>query len=147
MRMSTVAVVSLTFSLVSCQGDSPTSPSTQAAITVSVSPDPGMAEASSDPDFPWSVDFTVTIRETAGIGVAVDRVRVLSGDVTIDFDASDVIAAAGTNQISARGTLAVPLGIFYATESGDRGIDANIEVQCTDNEGNVITRGVSWSAE
>ncbi len=147
MRLSTVAVVSLTFLLVSCQGDSPTGPSTQAAITVSVSPDPGMSEASSDPGFDWSVDFTVTIRETAGTGVAVDFVRVRSGDVTIDFDAPDVIAAAGTNQIGGRGSLAVPLGIVYSAESGGREIDANIEVQCTDNQGNVITRGVSWSAE
>ena len=46
MRLSTVAVVSLTFLLVACQGDSPTGPSTQAAITVSVSPDSGTAEAS-----------------------------------------------------------------------------------------------------
>jgi len=78
MRMSTVAVVSLTFLLAACQGDNPTGPSMQAAITVSVGPAPVTAEASSDPGFDWSVDFTVTIRETAGIGVAVDFVRVSS---------------------------------------------------------------------
>ena len=106
-----------------------------------------MAEASSNPNFDWEVTFTVTIRETAGIGANVDFVNLESGEVTINIGASEIIDIAGTNQISGNGSLAVPLTFFYTSIEGGSEIDATVEVQCTDERGNVITAGTDWSVE
>ncbi len=120
---------------------------TRASITVSVSPNTATAEPTSEPGFDWFVEFTVTVRETAGLAANVDFINFQSGDVTLNFGASELIDAAGTNQISGRGSLAFPLSIFYFTESGDSEFDATVEVQCTDERGNVITAGTDWSVE
>ena len=137
MRRVLLLVVSLAF-VAACDSDSPTAPSSmpsRAAITVSVSPNPGAAGPSSDPNFEFEVEFAVAVRETAGLGANVDFINLESGEVSINIGASEIIDIAGTNQISGRGSLAVPLIFFYTSIAGGPEIDVTVEVQCTRREG------------
>ena len=63
-------------------------------LQVSVSPDPATAQASEDPDLPWTVEFTVTVREVAGADVEVSRITVGAQSHT-SFNRDDITAAAG----------------------------------------------------
>jgi hypothetical protein len=118
-----------------------------ASISVSVTPSPIIAEATSDPEFPWRARFTVVIRETAGLAGNVDFINESLRDTLFGFEiapplnigAMEIIQRAGTNHISAGGSLSVPLGIDYRIGGGGRQAILDIAVRFTDARGNVIT--------
>ena len=76
----------------------------------------------------------------------MDFINVEAG-TTLNFGASDIIARAGTNHVNPRGSLPIPLGLFYTSESDDREVSTRVTVQVADESGNVITAGVSWDCE
>ena len=138
-------VVSMSLAL-SCGDDGgPTAPvvtpPSQASITISTSPAPITATQSNEPGFSWMAEFTITIRETAGIACNVNFISLASGNVLLVDGADDIIAKAGTNHINPRGSLTVPFRIHYNSVAGDREVAWTVSVEVTDERGNVITVG------
>jgi hypothetical protein len=136
-------------------GTSPTSPTTptptpptasRANISASIAPNPMSAQASGDAEFPWLVEFTVNVRETAGLGGNVDFINVTlrnpaTGGETraLNYGANEVAErAGGTNHINARGSLTVPISIRYRLAGGARRAVVITEIRFTDDRGNVM---------
>jgi len=135
----------------------------RAVVSITNSPDPIIAEKSTDPDYPWLVRWTTTFHESAGLGGNVDFIHVnfrtpQGGEPrsVLNYGATDIKERAGTNDFAARGDLAVPLGMLYRTASGARSITVLIVAQAHDQRGNLITlesqvravfNGVAWRVE
>ena len=143
-----IAAIALTL-VVGCGSDSsPAAPSppSRASITISVSPDPGTAQASSDPDFVWEVEFTVTVRESAGVGATVNFINLTTEGDAVNYGSDLIISAAGTNHVNARGSLEIPLALFYtSTTTGGSAFETTLVADCTDERGNTITASTTWS--
>jgi hypothetical protein len=126
----------------------PSTPTTasRANIEASIAPNPMIAEASGDPDFPWRVSFEITVRETAGLGGNIDFINttlrnVATGTETrgLNWGAGDVIDRAGTNHVNGRGSLTVPLALRYRLSGGERRAILFAEIRFTDDRGNSMT--------
>ena len=131
--MLTTSIVSLTFTL-ACGGESsPTAPSppSRASITVSVTDETAPVPGT---NLNWSVNFTVTVRETAGVSVILDRL-LFTAIENLVLDADDITLAAGTNQVSTNGILLIPLGVEY---SPGPAVTTQVLVEGTDQMGNSI---------
>ena len=115
-----------------------TSPGLTSFKSVTVSPRPASAQPTGNADAPWHVEFTVTVRETRGVGIEVYAVTVGSFSEHT-FDTDDILAAAGVNRIGPRESLDIPLGFFYSTESGGPAISTVVVAHCTDENGFNIT--------
>jgi hypothetical protein len=86
MRISAVvsgAGVCAVLATVGCGGGSTSAPSapptpvpTRAEVTVTVSPPTLVAQVNNDRTYPWRVDWTLVLRETAGVGGNVNDVSV-----------------------------------------------------------------------
>ena len=107
-------------------------------LQVSVSPDPATAQASEDPDLPWTVEFTVTVREVAGADVEVSRITVGAQSHT-SFNRDDITAAAGTNRIAGGESLDVPLSYQYRTPHGGPGIREILVAHGVDTRGTTLS--------
>jgi hypothetical protein len=106
-----------------------------------VTPSPAIATPSNNPSFRWQAEFTVVVRETAGLGLNVDFIDLTlgSGFSSVNFGADHIIRQAGTNRVEARQSLSIPLGIVYTGPFGARSIDVNVLVQATDDRRNSVT--------
>lgn len=112
----------------------------QAQISVIIDPNPITAVPSGMPEYPWEVNFTARIRETAGLAVDVNFIDVLLGDPIppLNFGAAEIRVRAGTNHIPANGSLDVPLAIVVSLREETTGYvgSFNVLVNCTDARGN-----------
>jgi hypothetical protein len=125
----------------------PSTPSaSQANIQASIAPNPIIAQASGDSDFPWRVDFEVIVRETAGVGGNIDFINTTLRNVAtgvetraVNFGADQVVSRAGTNHVDGRGSLTAPLALRYRLSGGARAAVLIAEIRFTDDRGNVMT--------
>ena len=90
-----------------------TSPGLTSFKSVTLSPRPASAQPTGNADAPWHVEFTVTVRETRGVGIEVYAVTVGSFNEHT-FDTDDILAAAGVNRIGPRESLDIPVGALLS---------------------------------
>jgi len=124
---------------------------TRAQVTVEITPASPVARPTGDPVFPWRVDWTLSVRETAGLGgnvnfVDVSFVNTFGFEVpnALNYGASEIIQRAGTNHVAARGQLQIPLSMTYRADGfGGRTITLKNAVSFTDDRGNAMPLGAT----
>jgi hypothetical protein len=135
-----------------CGDTSPTAPTPGvdlAVIALSVDPNPISATPSASPGFTFSIQFTVIIQETSGVGGQMQLVRstlfdpVTGQTVALNtYDDKDLIVFSGANRIAPKGTLKVSQLLNYTVPSNNLSKAANLTVfiQFKDDHGNVLTQ-------
>jgi hypothetical protein len=126
---------------------------TRAEVTVTVSPPTLVAKPSNDARLPWLVEWTLVLRETAGLGGNVNYVNVgfvnsfgFETPNALNYGADTIIRRAGSNHLSARGELSIPLGMIYSADGfGQRTITLKNAISFTDDRGNATMLGVTAS--
>jgi hypothetical protein len=144
--------VSLLAAMSCGEGTSPTTAtSSRARLTMSVAPSPITAErcspqclSDSGTGFAFSAALTITLQESAGIGARINSITLTgsTGSVTFDplvFGSTEIAREAGSNHVSARGSLAVPLNIVYTTPAGTPNLTISISADVTDDQNNQVT--------
>lgn len=155
------AILFVTALTAACGGNSgstgsPTSPpvsivATRADVSVTISPNNPVAQPSGSRDLPWQVDWTVVLRESAGLGGNVNYVNVgfvnsfgFETPGVLNYGADEVIRRAGTNRLNARGELRIPLSMIHRADGfGGRTIQLKSLVNFTDDRGNNVTLGAT----
>lgn len=154
--LSRAALYAVALGAVACGSDSPTAPAgpppttlpARSAITITFEPDPVIASASLDPQFPFAYAYTMIIRETAGLPCNLNRWdETLINPVTNlqapprTYGVADAQRLAGTNFIAAMGTLRIPRTNTYnpgGTAGSGRQVNYRTAVQVIDANGNTI---------
>jgi len=108
-----------------------------AEVTVSATPILVPATPTGDADFPWVITWVTTVRETAGVAARVDRVSVVLVDTKVIYEGVD-LAAIGTTQVAANGSVSYDLALVYALADGGRLAVVSIIVDLTDSRGNTV---------
>ncbi len=151
-RMMTVVALGMFVS--ACGGSTPTAPAaptpaptpapSRAVVKVTVSPNPILATPSGNAAFPNKMDYTVTVSETAGVGLNINRLirsyQEYSGGPEWEKGISnpaDLIAKAGTNHVNAKGSLNA--GAYTITYNGSRQFTLTVSVEAIDDLGNTVT--------
>ena len=153
-----IAAVAIAMALPACEyfDKGPTTPAPSpspgtAALSISVSPDPlkilWVCPIADTYCF-GSLDSTVTVTETAGVGGRVDNVDFTVRDAllgieltTLHLSSEDIKAKAGTNRIEPMGKLAVrPIVEGYPVKKDipRPSLNIDISVQVTDDKNNVV---------
>ena len=142
-----LAMIVAAASLAGCGGDggSPNDPISSGAFTVTVTPNPIVA-TDCDPAVCGGEGVlvavgTIVITETAGVGGFVNlaaislRNAATNAEVgTLSYSAQEIAALAGTNRVSANGTLTIPgLGAAYRLPGGARAATMSFAVALTDD--------------
>lgn len=138
-----------------CTFDSPVAPRTPTpsagALDIVVSPDPlrilwvcpsGQAHCFG------SLDSILTLNETAGVGVRIDKLDMVAREsITsamvgeLHFTGAELASRAGTNRVEARGSLAVrPIvqGWAYPASLPKPTLNVDIAVEGTDDQGHAV---------
>jgi hypothetical protein len=124
---------------------------TRAEVSLEITPASPVARPTGDAAYPWRVDWTLNVRETAGLGgnvnfVDVSFVNSFGFEVprALNYGASEIIDRAGTNHVRARGELQIPLSMLYRADGfGGRTITLKNAVSFTDDRGNAMTLGAT----
>jgi hypothetical protein len=153
-----IAAVAIAMALPACEyfERGPTTPAASpspgtAALTITVAPDPlkilWVCPIADTYCF-GSLDSTVTVTETAGIGGRVDNVDFTVRDAvlgieltTLHLSSEDIKTKAGTNRIEPMGKLAVrPIVEGYPVKNNipRPSLNIDISVQVTDDKNNVV---------
>jgi hypothetical protein len=152
-RLAAVAGLVL---LAGCTFDSPVAaprdpPASSAAIEIGVAPEPlrilWVCPAGQAFCF-GSLDSTLTLRETAGVGVRLDKLEMVARESLtsavvgeLHFTGAEIAARAGTQRIEARGSLAVrPIveGWAFPSNLPKPTLNVDVTVEGTDDRGNAI---------
>jgi hypothetical protein len=159
MKMRTTLVLAGAFLYAGCGGgggSTPAAPSTpaptpaaRADVTVSISPTSPVAQPNADRNYPWRVDWTVVLRESAGLGGNVNYVNVgfvnsfgFETPSALNYGADVIVRRAGSNHLNARGELQIPLSMVYRADGfGGRSITLTNAVSFTDDRGNHMMLG------
>jgi hypothetical protein len=152
MRRAVIAL-SLCVTLAGCGDDAttpatPSSPSpspsatpepTIAVVTATCNPTLVPAVVPADPAFAWQISWTLEVRESAGIAGRVNFLSVTIADQQVlILDTAGVTAAAGSNNVGARGTLLIPITLLYNLPDGGKLANVTTTVNFTDARGNVL---------
>jgi hypothetical protein len=153
-----IAAIALAAALPACEyfDKGPTTPAPSpspgtAALSITVAPDPlkilWVCPIADTYCF-GSLDSTVTVTETAGVGGRVDSVDFTVRDAllgieltTLHLSSEDIKTKAGTNRIEAMGKLAVrPIVEGYPVKKDvpRPNLNIDISVQVTDDKNNVV---------
>jgi hypothetical protein len=142
--------------LAGCTFDSPVAPPREpevpaAALAIEVSPEPLriLWACPAGQTFCFgSLDSTLTLRETAGVGLRLDKLDMVARESLtsavvgeLHFTGADIAARAGTQRIEARGALAVrPIveGWAYPANLPKPTVNVDVSVEGTDDRGNAI---------
>jgi hypothetical protein len=131
----------------------PAPPATRAEVTLTVSPPTLVATATGDRTYPWRVEWTLVLHETAGLGGNVNYVNVgfvnsfgFETPSALNYGADTIIRRAGTNHLTPLGELRIPLSMIYSADGfGKRTITLKNAVSFTDDRGNASMLGVTAS--
>ncbi|HET7745925.1 MAG TPA: hypothetical protein VFM29_01410 [Vicinamibacteria bacterium] len=153
MRKTLFSLLVLVLALPGCQiregDDGPTAPSS-ADLTITVVPNPLRLLVTCPPGNAYcfgSLDATVTLQETAGVGgrveycdVAIRNVTLSRTETTVRLAAEWFRAQAGTDRIEANGRLSVrPVVEGYPWLAGARPvIEILLDLQFQDDRGNTV---------
>jgi hypothetical protein len=126
-------------------------PATRAEVTLSITPASPVAQPNGDRTYPWRVDWTLVLHETAGLGGNVNYVDVgfvnsfgFETPGALNYGADEVIRRAGRNHLDARGELQIPLSMIYRADGfGGRTIILKNAVNFTDDRGNRMMLGAT----
>jgi hypothetical protein len=126
----------------------PVSPN-QAAIALSLSPNPIYAVAAEDGDAPWSAEWTLGIRETAGIGGSIDFVRATLADSEgasigeTELDGDQVSQQlGGSSHIKGGSNQTIVMGLNFEFPADVSSADLSVSLQLSDDRGNIVSAAV-----
>jgi hypothetical protein len=153
MRSPVLAFVVLASLLSGCGGsDSPAAPPTPPPTTLpsvgryslTVTPNPILATASGDPNFPWAASWRVTVQDTAGLEGDLNREVTTARNnfgftfTVHDYSPNDFIAGIGTSHIPHNGTLSYTTGMssYRADGNGGQQLILTIAAEVIDARGN-----------
>jgi hypothetical protein len=115
---------------------------TAAVITQSVTPNPVVAQPSTDPAFQFTASFTVTLRESGGVGITFATLspavyEASGGMITTLLPAgnSRTTITVPSNRVEANSTLLVDYKVDYTAPNTGRVIVVRITVTGTDDHG------------
>lgn len=142
----------LVVGLAGCGDDnnSPSSPSstpspaatpeaTISVITATCNPSLVTAAVSSEPAYAWQISWVLAVHESAGIAGRLNFLQVTIADrQVLVLNAAGIAAAAGSNSVGARGTLNIPLTLFYNLPDGGKLANVTTTVNFTDSRGNTL---------
>jgi hypothetical protein len=125
---------------------SPPSPPGQAAIALSLGSSPINANVVVDGSTPWSAQWTVGVRETAGVGGAIDFVHATLADSSgasiaeTELDAGAVGAQlGGSNRIPGGSTQSIPMSLEFDFPEDVLYADLHVTLQLSDDRGNIVS--------
>jgi hypothetical protein len=131
--------------------DSPSSPSTPnpsasatpeptiAVVVATSNPSLVGAAVSPDPAYTWQISWVLAVQETAGIGGRLNFLQVTIADQQVlVLTAEGIAAAAGSNSVSAKGSLQIPLTLRYTLPDGGKLANVTTTINFTDSKSNVI---------
>jgi hypothetical protein len=128
----------------------PTPVPTRSVVTVSVSPNPIIATASGDPNYPWDITYNVTITETAGLACNINRVITNYRDKTtgVEFQGStynpaDFNGGTGSNFIAGSGSKSFSLSARYRGGFGGKQVTLTLTAEVIDANQNIVTGATS----
>jgi len=120
-------------------------------VAVGITPTSPVVQPTGDSTYPWRVDWTVVLRETAGLGGNVNYVDVafvnsfgFETPGALNYGADEIIRRAGRNHLDPRGELQIPLSMRYRADGlGGRTITLKNAVSFTDDRGNKMMLGAT----
>lgn len=148
--MRRLAFILLTAGLIpACGSDTPTPTGVALArigLTVAPNPIPQVISSAAGPTF--SVRFTTTIAESAGLGVTVERVTAYLFDDANGalvgqalFDDKDLVVFVGSKRVEPNGKLDVRQEISYVATAKRAG-SLTVNVRVKDDRGNIIEQAL-----
>jgi hypothetical protein len=150
MRRALIALT-LVVGLAGCGDDnnsptSPTSPSpaatpepTISVVIATCNPSLVTAAVSSNPAYTWQISWVLAVQESAGIAGRLNFLQVTIADQQVlVLSAAGITAAAGTTNVAARGTLNIPLTLFYTLPDGGKLANVTTTINFTDSRGNTV---------
>lgn len=151
-RAPSVLPLLLAVLLPACATDEPTGP-TSAALTIEVTPNPVVVRlrcaAGGGPPCFVSLDPTVTLRETGGVGGRMESLEVTVRDLAtmsenkITLGRDWIVSQGGTDRIDAMGTRSFrPVVNDYPIQGTRPNFALILGVRFVDDEGNVLTPAV-----
>lgn len=132
------------------EGDLPTPPSppsppvppSQAALLLSLSASPIVAV----PAAPWSAEWSLTVKETSGIGGDIEQVRATLADPAGATIAESVLDAGqvseqlgGSNHIGGGSNQALAMSLSFDFPADTPAGNLRVDVQMTDDRGNTVS--------
>jgi hypothetical protein len=118
---------------------SATADPTIAVVVATSNPSLVAAAVSPNPAYTWQISWVLTVQETAGIAGHLNFLQVTIADQQVlVLSADGISAAAGSNSVSARGSLQIPLTLQYTLPDGGKLANVTTTINFTDARGNVI---------
>jgi len=113
---------------------------------VSLAESPVDAAFTEDASPPWTAEWTVNVRETAGIGGAIDLVQATLSDsngepiAETELDAAQVAEQlGGSNRIAAGGNVAIAMSLGFAFPEDTFSASLEVTVELSDDRGNPVS--------
>jgi hypothetical protein len=125
----------------------PPVPPSQAEIALSINPTPIDAVAAAE-GAPWFSEWTVEVRETAGLGGTIDFVRATLTDASgkslgeTELDVDDVTAQIGSPQLRGASLQRLEMSLAFEFPTDVISGDLQVTLQLTDDRGNIVSAEV-----
>jgi hypothetical protein len=118
---------------------SSTAEATIAVVTATSNPSLVAASVSADPAYTWQISWVLAVQETAGIAGHLNFLQVTIADQQVlVLSAGGISAVAGSNSVSAKGSLQIPLTLQYTLPDGGKLANVTTTINFSDSRGNVI---------
>ena len=153
MRSRLLVRLVLPIVLIVVAGCGPTGPSPALTFTVTANPtsvNGGICTGCGAGSTEREVRTTLTVRETGGATGTVTSIALAlreNGSNALlaqgEFDAAAVTQLAGSNRLSANGTLAIPVGMHYAPAHQGKVATWTFTIRVTDSQGRVVSQDIA----